>query len=95
MVAALGIVGTVGFIVVLVAGLVRGLAWMIPGAQVTSWWRNPIRNAEVGGLTGSAHLLGWAVDLTPVTPAVEAAARQAFPVVVNEGDHIHAAVFRA
>jgi len=91
----LGLAGSVIAIVLLVAGLVRGLAWTIPGAQVSSWWRNPIKNAEVGGLAGSAHLWGWAVDLTPVTPAVEAAARQAFPVVVNEGDHIHAAVFRA
>lgn len=80
-------------LVVLVAVLVR-----IMGASlgtITSWWRSPWHNAAVGGLGGSAHLLGWAVDITPATPDVEAQARAIFPVVVNEGDHIHAAVFKA
>ena len=80
-------------IVVAVAVIVRMLAGSI--GTVTSWWRNPLHNSEVGGLPGSAHLLGWAVDIVPVTPDVEAQARQVFPVVVNEGTHIHAAVFRA
>jgi len=82
-------------IIVLISLLVRMLGASIPGARVTSWWRNPWRNMEVGGLVGSAHLIGWAVDLAPVTPAIEAEARKTFPVVVNEGDHLHAAVFKA
>jgi Peptidase M15 len=63
--------------------------------NVTSWWRNPWKNAEVGGLPNSLHLLGWAADITPVTPETEALARARFPVVVNEGDHLHVAIFRA
>lgn len=62
------------------------------GATVTSWWRTPWRNAEVGGRGGSLHVLGWAVDLVPASPDIEEAARAVgFPVVVNEGNHIHAA----
>lgn len=80
-------------IVVSVAIIVRGLAGTL--GYVTSWWRSPFHNQEVGGLSGSAHLIGWAADVTPVTPEVEAKARQTFPVVVNEGNHIHVAFFRA
>lgn len=95
MVMIVSVLGTTVGLVLLVALIVRGLAMTITGARVTSWYRTPWHNVEVGGLAGSAHLLGWAVDLTPVTPAVEAQARAAFPVVVNEGDHIHASVFKA
>jgi len=82
-------------IIASVAIIMRFLAASIEGAHVTSWWRNPWKNFEVGGLSGSAHLLGWAVDLTPVDAIVEAQARKVFPVVVNEGTHIHAAIFKA
>jgi hypothetical protein len=40
-------------------------------------------------------LLGWAVDIVPVTRDIEMAARDRYPVVVNEGDHLHAALYRA
>lgn len=82
-------------IIVAVAVIVRVIASQIPNARVTSWWRNPIRNYEVGGLSGSAHLIGWAVDLTPADAETEANARKVYPVVVNERTHIHAAVFKA
>ena len=66
------------------------------GHTVTSWWRSPWHNKAVGGRSGSIHILGWAVDLVPATEEVEAAARAAgFPVVVNEGDHVHAAWFQS
>lgn len=66
------------------------------GGTVTSWWRTPLHNTDVGGTAGSMHILGWAVDVTPATPSAEASARAlGFPVVVNEGDHIHAAWWRA
>jgi len=93
-VALLSLIYVAGIILV-IAMLVRMLGASIPGARVTSWWRNPWKNIEVGGLIGSAHLIGWAVDLVPVTPAIEAEARKTFPVVVNEGDHLHASVFKA
>lgn len=73
----------------------RLLATFIPGASVTSWWRSPWKNRDVGGLANSAHLFGVAVDLVPATGAVESAARGLYPVVVNEGDHIHAAFYKA
>jgi heme O synthase-like polyprenyltransferase len=76
-----------------VAVIVRVLAGRI--GRVTSWYRTPWHNTEVGGLAGSLHLLGWAADITPVTGETEELARQTFPVVVNEGDHIHVSLFRA
>ncbi len=77
-------------VVFVLAVLLRLLAAGIPGARVTSWWRSPWRNRAVGGKRFSMHLLGWSVDLAPVTPGTEAAARRVFPFVVNEGDHLHA-----
>ena len=90
-----GIVGGVFLLILAGALIARYLAYTIDGATVTSWWRNPFHNAEVGGLAGSAHLIAWAVDLVPVSPEVLASAQEKFPVVVNEGTHIHAAFFRA
>jgi hypothetical protein len=80
-----------------VAVLAVALATRIVGGRlgrVTSWWRTPWHNSGVGGMDGSAHILGWAVDIVPVNAATEAAARAIFPAVANEGDHIHAAWFR-
>jgi Peptidase M15 len=79
--------------IVLVAVVIRVMAGTV--GHVTSWWRNPWKNTEVGGLIGSAHLIGWAADITPVTPETEALARARFPVVVNEGNHLHVSLFRA
>ncbi|SRR6266508_3140794 len=93
--AVLTIIGGVLALIVAGALLARYFAYSIDGATVTSWWRNPLHNAEVGGLKGSAHLIAWAVDLIPVSPEVLASAQEKFPVVVNEGTHIHAAFFRA
>lgn len=67
----------------------------LPAGRVTSWWRSPFRNLAVGGLEWSAHLLGWAVDVAPVTFAGERWLRSVFPVVVDEGDHLHAAWLKA
>ncbi len=30
---------------------------------ITSWYRDPISNKEVGGVRNSQHILGWAVDM--------------------------------
>lgn len=45
-----------------------------PGAslRVTSWWRDPARNAAVGGAANSQHLIGLALDLQPVKPGADA-----------------------
>lgn len=83
----------VAIIMVSVALIVRFLASTL--GQVTSWWRSPFHNQEVGGLPGSAHLIGWAADIVPTDPDTEARARRTFPVVVNEGTHLHVSIFRA
>lgn len=81
-----------------VAAIAVGVLFLgltIPGATVTSWYRSPGRNKEVGGMANSAHLFGMAVDLVPPTQPIFDAASARFPVVVWEGSHIHAALFRA
>lgn len=94
--AVLTIFVSIILVVVGVAVATRLLALTIPGATVTSWWRSFRKNESLpGSKSFSAHLLGWAVDLAPVTEEIENTARQRYPIVVNEGDHIHAAVFRA
>lgn len=34
----------------------------VPGIRVTSGWRSPQHNAEVGGVPTSGHLDGWCTD---------------------------------
>ena len=59
---------------------------------ITSWWRSPERNDQVGGDSESQHLLGTALDIVPrgeTSEAIEAAAAgEGFQVVV-EREHIH------
>jgi hypothetical protein len=52
------------------AVLALGAVWRLllaaaGGLDVSSWWRSPSRNREVGGARGSAHLIGWAFDVGP------------------------------
>lgn len=62
------------------------------GFTVTSWWRTPWHNAEVGGVKASLHLLGLAWDVLPVTDANAIALRSLGLTVINEGDHLHAQI---
>lgn len=58
--------------------------------RVTSWWRNPTRNAEVGGAPTSQHLLGLALDLISNRPdEIVRAVRRSGLIVVPESDHVH------
>lgn len=67
----------------------------IPGAQITSGYRDPAHNAAVGGKPNSAHTRGEAVDF--IAPqgmkpaAVEAALRGQgkFDQIDFEGNHVH------
>jgi len=38
---------------------------LLPKATVTSWWRTPEKNIEVGGVPYSKHLIGWGYDVSP------------------------------
>ena len=69
---------------------------------VTSGFRSPERNRVVGGVPGSLHLEGRAIDVTGSRVSMRAAARTArtqrvTPActgpeeVVMEGDHLHIA----
>lgn len=71
------------------AVLLRVILYFIPGIRITSWYRTPEKNREVGGARRSAHLLGWAADIIPVREDVENMLRRFFPFVLNEADHIH------
>jgi hypothetical protein len=61
--------------------------------SVTSWMRTPARNAAVGGVPRSAHLVGLAVDVVydgarPGPPADAWLALRGLKRI-NEGDHDH------
>jgi uncharacterized protein YcbK (DUF882 family) len=57
---------------------------------LTSWYRDPARNAAVGGAAASRHLRGLAVDVVARDPSRATAAFRAFGFrVLNEGDHLH------
>ena len=59
------------------------------GLQVTSWYRNPWKNYEVGGQWFSLHQIGWAFDVVPQnTPIQRCMEIWPFKCVV-ESDHIH------
>lgn len=68
----------------------------IPGVIVTSWWRFPWKNDEVGGKLFSLHQIGWGFDLVPdgpVTQAQVAATGLPFLKFQPEGDHLHVQIF--
>ena len=75
-------------------------AWSRAGAGfvVTSWYRDPARNASVGGAAKSQHLIGLAIDLAGPShgKAALAAELQAEGfTVIDEGDHLHVQTFPA
>jgi hypothetical protein len=64
--------------------------------QVTSWWRDPTRNASAGGQTYSQHLLGCAMDaVSPVgnarllAAATKAAALYGTQAIMSERGAVH------
>lgn len=66
------------------------IKYLLPGSTITSWWRSPWHNAEVGGVWNSLHQIGWGYDVLPVTSSNYAALKSIFPTVLNEGTHLHA-----
>lgn len=78
------------------------LLGVVPGVSVSSGRRTPERNRALGGVEGSFHLAGRAVDLVGSRAALEQAARTANAQritpgctgpeeVIDEGDHVHVA----
>lgn len=53
------------FILIVFAVLMRFAS--IAEITLTSWYRDPIRNAQVGGAPGSRHLQGLAIDIVVST----------------------------
>jgi len=83
-------------VVLLSVGAVGFLYWSrlsaIKGATITSWWRTPYHNTQVGGVSTSLHLIGWAWDLAPGGILMQAeVAKTGLPFlkVIDEGDHLH------
>lgn len=67
-----------------------------PGQVLTSWWRDPNLNADVGGSPESQHLFGLAVDVTgPQQGFTQQLARQMGLTAVTEIDHLHLQYFPA
>jgi len=62
--------------------------------HVTSWWRTPEHNKEVGGMPNSKHLTGHAIDVTWVGDAPDPDMLRKASVehrvrIVREGTHDH------
>lgn len=75
-------------ILVVVAFAARALLYA-KGLTVTSWFRTPWRNYEIGGKWFSLHQIGWGFDVIPVNKSLhEVLAIWPFKYVV-ESDHIH------
>ena len=67
-------------------------ASLVPGITVSSWYRDPEENAQVGGVANSQHMLGVALDFPRTRPNWEASRNlraRGFEVIA-EGDHFHA-----
>ena len=75
--------------IILFVGLLGRAILHYHGVQVTSWYRTPWKNAEVGGKWLTLHLIGWAYDVVPVNGAIRAALAQYPWKIVVESDHIH------
>lgn len=64
--------------------------------QVTSWWRSPAHNREVGGEPFSQHLVGLAFDVVgPGSVRVAQRWREAGGVAVQTPTHVHLQVWPA
>jgi len=74
----------------------RAIQSFQPGQVLTSWWRDPDENADVGGSPDSQHLFGLALDVTgPGLAATQELARRNGLTAVAEVDHLHLQLFPA
>lgn len=67
-------------------------------AVLTSWYRSREENQRAYGAGSSQHLIGLAIDLVPPRgqwgATKEWLRRNRWGYVLDEGDHLHAQVFR-
>lgn len=72
------------------------LSFVDPSIKFTSWFRDQLENAAVGGNPESQHLFGFALDATTANPkAVVQLANRLGLVGVEEFDHVHLQLFPA
>ena len=76
-------------LVILFVGLAARALLAYYDLQVTSWWRMPWKNMEVGGKTFSLHQIGWAFDVVPKNARMMEVLRVWPFKYVVESDHIH------
>lgn len=88
-------IGLVLLVIVAVGALYYSRLSSLPGVSVSSWWRSPWRNVELGGSWLSLHQLGLAWDLVPGTATTQAQViATGLPAkIIPEGDHIHVQLF--
>jgi hypothetical protein len=76
-------------LIILIIALAARALLHAKGLTVTSWWRTPWKNYEVGGKWFSLHQIGWAFDVIPINKSLhDVLAVWPFKFVV-ESDHIH------
>jgi len=84
----------VSLVMVLLIALMFRWLLVVYGLRVTSWFRSPWRNVELGGKTWSLHLIGWAADVVPVNLALQQLMKLLpFSKFVVESDHVHIQLF--
>ena len=54
--------------------------------RVTSAYRNPLRNAEIGGATNSQHMFGQAIDIQRIPPSKENY-KKLFDILIQNGKY--------
>jgi uncharacterized protein YcbK (DUF882 family) len=83
-------VGFAGALFFIVLGALYYAVIRYQGMNVTSWWRSPWHNREVGGVANSLHMIGLAWDIAPASPENYRRLRAMGLKVIDEGDHLHA-----
>jgi len=62
----------------------------LPSYIITSWWRSPKHNEEVGGVWNSIHLVGLAYDVSPKDTYMIEKLKKVFPkVLTTYPNHVH------
>jgi len=71
---------------------------VVPGLEVTSWWRSPASNLDAGGDPQSQHLFGLGMDFAGSQNALREVielARGLGLVAVDFGGYVHVQLFQA